>query len=108
MLRCEREVSNHALKENKTTAQRRVKSKKHNSTQSFVMSRIHRRGSKLIKISVIDLCNNNYSPNSDSDSNRENVIIQAQYIVKDAVDFIMDETESLVRKISKSLLDTDF
>lgn len=106
MIRCERETNSQVPKEKKSTPRRREKSKKHNSTQSFVMSRHHRRGSKLIKISVIDLCNN--SPDSDSDSNSDNVIIQAQYVVKDAVDFIMDETESLVKKISKSLIDSDF
>ncbi|XP_050561675.1 uncharacterized protein LOC118281312 [Spodoptera frugiperda] len=112
MIRCERAPlrtrlgCSQAPKEKKNTSRRKDKSKHHNSTQSFVMSRHHRRGSKLIKISVIELCND--SPDSDSDSNSDNVIIQAQYVVKDAVDFIMDETESLVKKISKSLIDSDF
>lgn len=86
--------------------QRREKpSHKKQPTKSFVMSKLHRRGIKLIKISVIDLCNNN---TSDSDSDSENVIINAQYIVKDAIDSVMDDTESLVKKISKSLIDSDF
>lgn len=96
MIRCEREASTQVPKEKKSTPRRREKCKKQNSTQSFVMSRRQRRGSKLIKISVIDLCNN--APDSESDINSDNVIIQAQYVVKDAVDFIMDETKSLVKK----------
>lgn len=93
-------------KDKKSKRQRREKpSHKKQPTKSFVMSKLHRRGIKLIKISVIDLCNNN---TSDSDSDSENVIINAQYIVKDAIDSVMDDTESLVKKISKSLIDSDF
>lgn len=107
MLRREGEGSNRATKDKKSKQRRREKSKKQNSNKSFVMSKLQRRGIKLIKISVIDLCNNN-SQESDSDSDPENVILCAQYIVKDVVDSVMDETECLVKKISKSLIDNDF
>lgn len=103
----EPEHSKHVTKEKKSKQRCREKSKKHNPTKSFVMSRLQRRGMKLIKISVVDLTNNN-SQTSDTDSDSENVIISAQYIVKDAIDNVMDETESLVKKISKSLIDSDF
>lgn len=103
MLRCDRENANRMAKEKKTRPRRKDTVNKPNSTQSFVMSRHQRRGIKLIKISVMDLCNN--SLGSDSDNETENVIISAQYIVKEVVDPIVDETESLVRKISKSLIE---
>lgn len=93
-------------KEKKPKQRRRETLKKQNATKSFVVSRLQRRGLKLIKISVIDLCNNNQT--SDSESENENVVISAQYIVRDAMDSVMDETESLVRKISKSLIEGDF
>lgn len=95
-------------KEKKPRQRRRETVKKQNATKSFVVSRLQRRGLKLIKISVIDLCNNNNSQTSDSESENENVVISAQYIVRDAMDSVMDETESLVKKISKSLIDSDF
>lgn len=88
---------------------RREKPKKRNSTKSFVMNRHHRQGLKLIKIQVIDLCNNNNTiQSSDSDNDSENILINAQYIVTDVVDSVMDETESLVKKISKSLIVNDY
>lgn len=107
MLRCEPEHSKQVTKDKKSKHRCRDKLKKQKPTKSFVMSRLQRRGIKLIKISVVDLCNNNPQA-SDTDSDSENVIIDAQYIVKDAIDSVMDETESLVKKISKSLIDSDF
>ncbi|CAD0205759.1 unnamed protein product [Chrysodeixis includens] len=75
MLRRERENTNRVAKEKKTRLRRKDAVAKPNSTRSFVMSRHQRRGLKLIKISVIDLCNN--SPGSDSDNESDNVIITA-------------------------------
>ena len=80
--------------------------KKQRGMRSFVMRKLQRRGTKLIKISVLDLSNDNII-SADSENDNENVILKAQYIVIDAVDNILDETESLVRKISKSLIDYD-
>lgn len=78
----------------KAKRQRREKpSHKKQPKKSFVMSKLQRRGIKLIKISVIDLCYNN---SSDSDIDSENVIINAQYIIKDAIYSVMDDTESIV------------
>lgn len=105
MLRTEPEHSKRVTKDKKSKQQRREKLKKQ-PTKSFVMKRIQQRGLKLIKISVVDLCNNLQT--SDSESDNENVIINVQYIVKDSIDSVMDETESLVKKISKSLIDSDF
>lgn len=105
---CRTEPEQCKTKEKKQKLRRRETSKKQNATKSFVVSRLQRRGLKLIKIAVIDLCNNNGSQTSDSDSENENVVISAQYIVRDAMDSVMDETESLVKKISKSLIDSDF
>lgn len=106
MLRIEPEHCNRITKNKKSKQQRREKLKKQKPTKSFVMRRTQQRGTKLIKISVVDLCNNLQTSDSESDS--ENVIINVQYIVKDAIDSVMDETESLVKKISKSLCDSDF
>lgn len=106
MYPCEPEQCKQTKQTQTKKQRRREPLKKHKPTKSFVMSRLQRRGTKLIKITVIDLCNN--SQTSDSDSESENVVISAQYIVKDAIDSVMDETESLVKKISKSLIDNDF
>lgn len=38
----------------------------------------------------------------------EKVTLSVQYIVRDPVDNIMDPTESLIGKISKSLLENNF
>lgn len=106
MFRTEPEHCKRVTKDKKSKQQRREKLKKQKPSKSFVMSRIQQRGIRLIKISVVDLSNNPQTSDSESDS--ENVIINAQYIVKDAIDSVMDETESLVKKISKSLIDSDF
>lgn len=111
MLRNEPEQSNKQAVKEKTCKQRcKPKIKKQKPTKSFVMSRLQRQGIKLIKISVIDLCNNNNnnSQTSDCDSDNENVVLNAQYIVKDALDYVMDDTEALIKKISKTLVDADF
>lgn len=105
MFRSEPEHSKQVTKDKKPKQRCREKSKKQKPNKSFVMSRLQRRGIKLIKISVVDLCNNN-SQTIDSDSDSENVIMNAQYIVQDCIDSVMDDTECLVKKISKSLIDT--
>lgn len=67
-------------------------------TTSFVIRKSPRKGHRLVKIEVIDL-------NRSSDS--ECVILKAQYVVMDPVDEIIDLTENLVRKISKTMCDSN-
>ncbi|CAH0697293.1 unnamed protein product [Spodoptera exigua] len=69
MFRSEPEHSKQVTKDKKPKQRCREKSKKQKPNKSFVMSRLQRRGIKLIKISVVDLCNNNSQTiDSDSDS----------------------------------------
>lgn len=59
------------------------------------------KGRRLIKIEVLDLTGGTAEEGEDS----ENVILSAQYVVSDPIDSIMDQTENLVNKISKSMFD---
>lgn len=88
---------------------RRDNSKKKMQLQgkSFVITRETEKGTRLIKIKVIDITMSppqlNSEANSDSDSN---VILRAQYVVKDHNDDILAQTESVIHKISKKLCDS--
>lgn len=62
------------------------------SSTSFVMSKT-RKGSRLIKIQVLDLM----------EKDGENIIVSAQHAVIDPIDEILDITENLIKKISKKL-----
>lgn len=64
---------------------------------SFVINKEKTKGLKLIQIKITDL---NSTPNNE----QNNEIINAQYMVKDHVDVILDETENLIRKISKAIV----
>lgn len=66
---------------------------------SFVINNEPNPGKKLIKIEIIDI-----SSSSDQNPvNEENVLLSAQYVVKDGYDEIVDSTESVINKISKKL-----
>lgn len=70
---------------------------------SYVVNNQVNRGRKLIKIQVIDL--------QDSEvklDNNDNVLLSAQYIVKDCIDDILDQTESLITNISKKVCGYSF
>lgn len=68
--------SSKQVPKSKKRSQRREKPKRQNSTKSYVMNQHQRRGKRLIKISVIDLCKD-IPTSSDSD----NIISNAQYTV---------------------------
>lgn len=75
---------------------------------SFVMSKTSvKKGLRVIQIKVMDLHNAGEIKGDISDDD-EKVTLSAQYIVRDPVDNIMDSTESLIGKISKSLLENNF
>ena len=60
---------------------------------SFIISQPPRRGVRLIKVKVYDLCGDN-----------EKAVISVQYVQLDAIDEIMDLTDNLVQKMSKNIL----
>lgn len=93
-------------KERKSKPKRENAKKKNNlQPKSFVISKEPRRGIHLIKIKVIDLT---MDSQQSLDSDNDESILSAQYVVKDAVDEIMDLTESVINKISKKLCGYNF
>lgn len=72
--------------------------------QSFVLNNEKKKGLRLIQIQVLDitstLLNEQQEPTSD---NQNDVILSAQYVMTELVDHVMEETQSLINKISKKL-----
>lgn len=74
---------------------------------SYVINNEIQKGIRLIKIKVIDICDK--SPvKSNTESEEENIVLSAQYVVKDVLDDIMDDTETVIRKICKKISDNNF
>lgn len=71
---------------------------------SYVINREVGKGRRVIKIEIIDM----ETPNSDSDAEEGHILVSAQYTVKEPVDEIMDQTETLVHNISKKLCGYSF
>lgn len=90
------------LSQIKKKPKHRVVKRKTKSPSSFVKTRGPRaEGLRLIQIKVIDLDKKQEAVNISDD---ENVVLSANYIVRDSVDSVMDSTTSLIQQISKSLL----
>lgn len=67
--------------------------------QSFVINNEKKKGLRLIQVQVSDI-SEQQEPASD---NPDVVILSAQYVVTESVDHVMEETQSLINKISKQL-----
>lgn len=64
---------------------------------SFVLNREAYKGRRLIQIKIIDISGDNSDTESD-------VVISAQYIVKDFTDRILDQTERVIKNISENII----
>lgn len=82
-----------------------IQSKSNNNASSYVISKEAGKGRRLIKIEIIDTTG---SPQNDKDAEEGVIIVSAQYNVKEAMDDIMDQTETLVHNISKKLCGYSF
>lgn len=69
----------------------------HRRQQSYVIKEEPTNGRRLVKIQIIDISE------SRMDHKKKDVILAAQYVIKDDDDTIMDETEKLVNNISKKM-----
>lgn len=79
------------------------------SLVSFVVNNQVERGLKLIKIEVIDLTDNeSASASNNSEGDGGKVLLSAQYVVKDCIDDVLDQTESLITNISKKVCGYNF
>lgn len=76
-----------------------TKRKLDKNCSTFVVNKVLKKGYRLIKIEVCDL--------TFDDNRGSNIILSAQYVVEDTVDEIMDCTESVIRKISKKMCDSN-
>lgn len=86
----------------------RVMKHKRRLNSSFVKSKISlKSGLRVIQIKVLDLLREG-DIKDDISEDDDRVALSAQYIVRDPVDNIMDSTESLISKISKSLVENKF
>ncbi|KAG7294795.1 hypothetical protein JYU34_017045 [Plutella xylostella] len=74
----------------------RKRTAKESTLKSYVVSKAVKRGHRLVKIEVFDL-------NECQDTNSENAVLSAQYVVVDPVDEVMDMAENIVNKISKKM-----
>lgn len=92
-----RQNLNNEQKEKRTKRKRESHhSMKPTLNHSFVQTKDRRKGYRVIQIKVLDL-------DGDQDQAEESVVISAQYVVRDCIDEIMDQTESIINKISKKL-----
>lgn len=66
--------------------------------KSFMISKGRNKGHKLIQIKVIDLT---------SREKEDDIVLSAQYVVKDIVDEVLNDTQNVLKKISKKLCDDD-
>ncbi|XP_063826040.1 uncharacterized protein LOC135077821 [Ostrinia nubilalis] len=73
---------------------------------SYVINNEHQRGTRLIKIKVIDI-SGELPDTSNIECDEENVVLSAQYVVKDDLDDIMDDTETVIKKICKKISDNN-
>lgn len=71
---------------------------------SYVISREAGKGRRVVKIKIIDT----EFRNGESQAEEGHTLVSAQYIVKEAHDDIMDQTEALVHNISKKLCGYSF
>lgn len=86
----------------------RVMKHKRRLNSSFVKSKVSlKSGVRVIQIKVLDLLREG-DIKDDIGEDDDRVALSAQYIVRDPVDNIMDSTESLISKISKSLVENKF
>lgn len=67
---------------------------------SFVLNREACKGRRLIQIKIIDISDDNGESESD-------IVISAQYIVKDFTDRILDQTERVIKNISENIISDD-
>lgn len=86
------------VKKRKVTINNKITKRNLGHPPSFVINNEAGKGSKLIKIQIINIRDG--VPNETDD---ENVLLSAQYVVADGYDEIVDCTESVVNKISKKL-----
>ncbi|XP_048486984.1 uncharacterized protein LOC125490756 [Plutella xylostella] len=84
-----------AKKKSVAARQSRKRRAEDDTTTSYVMSKSPRPGHRLVRIEVVDL--------NSSTSDSECVVLKAQYVVTHPVDEIIDMTENLVKKITKTM-----
>lgn len=85
----------------KTRTRREPQKRKQSTCQSFVINNEKKKGIRLIQIKVLDISDHQTAA-SDSE---EVIVLNAQYVVSEPTDNIMDETQTLINKISKKLCD---
>lgn len=66
---------------------------------TFVINNESTKGSRLIKIQIIDIS----ETKQENEESNENIILNAQYVASDGYDEIIESTESVINKISKKL-----
>lgn len=78
----------------KYSKNKRVKSK---HQKSYIISKNQKKGHRLIQIKVIDISSDSVEKDEDK------LLLSAQYIAKDEPDEIMDDTQNIIKKISKKV-----
>lgn len=84
-------------KTSKRVSKKRSFKRSHGPPPSFVVQSASTSGRRLIKIQIIDISDTRVP----SESEEENTLLSAQYVVQDHSDQIMDQTESVISNISK-------
>lgn len=101
-LRNNRDDGKTKCKQRRNLRNREINKKKSTSApKSYVISQKPNRPLRLVKILVYDMSETN---NLNIDYVREDsAVLSAQYVVTETIDEVMDQTESLINKISKML-----
>lgn len=81
----------------KPRAKREGQKRKQFNCQSYVINNEKKKGLRLIQIQVLNISDQQESDNDDA------IVMSAQYVVSEPVDYVMEETQSLINKISKKL-----
>lgn len=85
---------------------KRKASVEHSLCQSYVLNNEKKKGLRLIQIQVLDISERQENEINTSE-NEDVVVLSAQYVVSEPVDYVMEETQSLINKISKKLCGDD-
>lgn len=106
--RCQKQTGRKPKKQNKKVYSSHIIEKPRRcEPASFVLNSEPCKGHRLIQIQIVDLSNSQQQRGITTTDNaieyEDSVLLNAQYVVKDATDEIMDQTERLISNISKKL-----
>jgi hypothetical protein len=93
-------IDSQKTKQRKGNTSNKIVKKSIGRPPCFVINNKAGKGSRLIKIQIIDIKDGVTDQNDDQN---EKVLLNAQYVANDGYDDIIDSTEEVINKISKKM-----